>query len=220
MSGAGLKPTFVILLLLVGAIGVGSGYLWMARDFRAPSATLPADTTATVLAQPLPLPPFTLTDHHGRPFDRESLRGQWTYLFFGYTHCPDVCPTTLMTLGQVDRLLQEASVTPRPRVVFVAVDPERDTPQVLAQYVAHFNADFLGVTGTEALLQALTQPLGILFMRSPGDAPEGGYLIDHSASLLLIDPGARLRALSSPPHDAAAIAADYRKIVSRYGDTE
>lgn len=208
-----MKSNLVLLLLLASAIALGSGYLWLARGFRAPSA--PVDTVATVLSTPIPLPDFELGDQLGRPFTRESLLGEWSFLFFGYTHCPDVCPTTLVMLNRVAGLLQETATSPRPQVVFIAVDPERDTPGVLTDYLAHFNPEFLGVTGPEAQLQVLTRPLGIMHQRSPAEDTDGtAYLVDHTASILLVGPRGQLRALMSPPHDADVIAADYRKIVA------
>lgn len=208
---------------MVGAVAglmlFGAGLYWGGRVFDRPSAPslMPADigTKATVLPASKPLPEFTLTDHNGRSFTRDALKGHWTYLFFGYTHCPDVCPTTLALLNQLDQLLRDAPDLPRPRYVFVSVDPERDTPEHLAGYVPYFNPDFLGVTGAEREIEALTRSLGIIYQRHPGTGDD--YLVDHSATILLVDPQAGLRALSSPPYQPATLADDYRKIIAAYG---
>jgi len=198
----------------LGAIVFGS--IWLAMEFRfapePPRLPLPINTmAATVLSEPMAIPSFTLTDHHGQPFTEQSLRGQWTFMFFGYTYCPDICPTTLTILGQVDKLLQDAKV--RPRFIFVSVDPLRDTTAKLAEYVPYFNPEFRGVTGSKEQIQILTQPLGIYYKRSQDSETNENYLINHSSSILLIEPQVRLRALISPPHDAATIATDYQKII-------
>ena len=209
--------------LAVGAAAAlllfGAGLYWGGRVFdRAPPvASMPVDigAKATVLPQPKPLPTFSLTDHQGKPFTRDSFEGRWTYLFFGYTHCPDVCPTTLALLDQVDKALKADPDLVQPHYAFVSVDPERDTPQHLAEYVPYFNPGFVGATGDDDQILALTRRLGIIYRRHPNEG--GGYLVDHSASILLVDPSAGLRALHSAPHDAATVADDYKKIIAAYG---
>ncbi|MDH3640112.1 MAG: SCO family protein [Gammaproteobacteria bacterium] len=171
---------------------------------------------ATVLNPPQPIADFTLVDHHGRPFNKASLVGQWTFLFFGYTHCPDVCPSTLRVLEQVDRALAEhADGGPGWQVVFVSVDPSRDTPASLAQYVSYFNPRFLGLTGEMRAIQTLTDQLGILHMRVEQE-DGNGYLIDHSASVLLVGPDAVLRAIFSAPHTQESIVQDFLEISAAY----
>jgi protein SCO1/2 len=171
---------------------------------------------ATLLPDSKQPPDFSLVDHTGRPFDRASLSGGWNLLFFGYSHCPDVCPTTLQTLAAVDKKLRDKSpqATP-PRAVFVSVDPERDTPEHLATYVPYFNPAFLGVTGAPDQIQRLATGFGILYARA-GDDGAGNYLVDHSASVLLFDPDGSLRAVFSPPHDADAMAQDIPAIQHYY----
>ena len=177
------------------------GAIWVALEFRnAPSPPgLPLSIgtkAATVLSQPMGVPTFTLTDHKGNPFTEKDLQGHWSFIFFGYTHCPDICPTALTLLNQVDLLLQEKPISVHPRFIFISIDPQRDTPERLAQYVTYFNPSFLGVSGLEEQLKRLTNPLGIAYQRSFTDASSNqNYLVDHSASILLIDPQAQLRAL-------------------------
>jgi protein SCO1/2 len=175
---------------------------------------LPEGLAATVLPAPKPLPPFSLVDQDHRPFGPERLRGKWSFLFFGYTHCPDVCPLTLATLRTVHERLTaepgERGGVQNTQFVFVSVDPERDTPEQLKSYVSYFNKSFLGVTGDQVQLQTLTRHLGILYMRVAGR--EDHYTVDHSAAILLIDPEARLAALFSAPHDAEKIASAFLKV--------
>ena len=151
-----------------------------------------------VLPDPDPVPAFELVDQAGTPIDETVFEGQWDLVFFGFTHCPDVCPTTLQVLAAAKKALDEKGVSPLPRIVLVSVDPERDTPDILEQYVAYFGAGNLGITGSLEGVRALTQELGIYFEKRESD--DGNYLVDHSAAVLLIDPQGRFSALFSGPH--------------------
>jgi protein SCO1 len=202
-------------------VGIGAivfGTVWMALQFRyapePPAFPLSLNTNATVLSEPLNVPAFTLIDQQGSPFTEKELRGHWSFLFFGYTYCPDICPTTLAILAQTDKLLRDQKVSPHPRVIFVSVDPPRDTPQKLANYVSYFNPAFLGITGEEEQLRALSRPLGIAYQFAPGTENTENYLIDHSASILLINLEGQVQAIISPPHEPATIAEDYQKILA------
>jgi len=168
--------------------------------------------SATVLPEARTLPDFVLEDHRGNEFTNESLKDQWSFMFFGYTHCPDVCPTTLASLNQVDKILKNAPGVVLPKTIFISVDPARDTKELLADYVPYFNTKFIGVRGSLQQLQALTTPLGIAFGQE-GDVDSDDYEVFHSAWILLIDPKVRLKALFSSPHDANKIASDYSKII-------
>lgn len=200
-------------LVLVAAV---AGFL--AATFLTPrvSNVLPENMSATVWPEPKPVPAFTLIDHKGQTFNRDRLLGHWNFLFFGYTHCPDVCPTTLALLnGVASKLADKPGSGSLPQFVFISVDPERDTPQRLAEYVPYFNQDFIGVTGDEAHLKGLTTPLGVMYMRAP-EQTGTGYLVDHSASILLVDPEGRFHAVFSAPHDLDAIVRDFLVIRQHY----
>lgn len=199
----------VAVAIVALALGVWFG---MERSPRKPIETV----AATVLNPPQPLADFTLADHLGRPFSKASFAGKWTFLFFGYTHCPDVCPTTLSALAQINRALDEQAADNPPRqVVFVSVDPSRDTAASLAKYVAYFNPRFLGVTGELPAIETLTRQLGILHIRAENQ-DGGGYLIDHSASVLLVGPDAALRAIFSAPHTQESMVRDFLAISAAY----
>jgi protein SCO1 len=214
------RPFAKVLLILASALALLIG-LWAGRHLLHPPAALPTLTSGTALPAPRPLTTFTLTDHHGQTFDLARLKGAWTLLFFGYTHCPDVCPTTLATLNGMMKKLAEAGPQRVPvHVVFVSVDPQRDTVQRLAEYVPYFNKDFLGVTGTPAQVDAFAAQLNILHMRGSETAPDGGYTVDHTASILLIDPQARFSAIFSAPHVAATIAKDFLSLRNYYEDLQ
>ena len=202
---------FAVTVVALLALGLG-WWLAVAISPGHKPVTIPADLSATVLAVPKPIDDFSLIDQDGRPFDLQRLKGHWTFLFFGYTHCPDVCPTTMAVLGQLAAQLAE---TPRgldqTQFALVSVDPARDTPAQLKRYVAYFGKDFLGVTGSEEAIAGLTRQLGVLYVRVPGTTDQN-YTIDHSAAILLIDPRGRLSAVFSAPHDAERMARDFLRI--------
>jgi protein SCO1/2 len=217
-SGAGgLRPALVAVAVLAAAAGV-----WLGVDFfRAGDApTPPANEmqAGTLLPRPKSLEPFSLTDQDGRPLGLQDLRGRWTFLSFGYTHCPDVCPTTMATFNAVEGLINAAGAGPGAGFLLVSVDPERDSPERLAQYVRYFNPRFEGATGSHEALSALTRQLGVLYARADDQNTAMGYLVDHSASILLLDPEARLAAIFSAPHDPRRMSADFALITAHHTD--
>ena len=166
--------------------------------------TVPELEVGTVLPEPRSLPEFSLLDHHDRPFGRADLVGQWTLVFAGFTHCPDICPATLANLAGLDTRLREQGV--EVQTLFVTVDPERDDPATLARYVTHFSPRIIGATGTESEIDKLMAGLGFTYIKVPlGD---DNYTVDHSAALALIDPRGRVTAYFTPPLRQAALAAD------------
>jgi protein SCO1/2 len=173
----------------------------------------PALEQATVFQEPRALPEFALVDQAGRPFGPVRLRGQWTLVFFGFVNCPDICPTTLATLAAVRKSLADLPESDRPGVAFVSVDPGRDTPELIGQYVGHFDPAFVGATGSADDIEVLTRGLGVAVLFGPADV-DGNYAVDHSAAVFLVDPDARVAALFNTPHEAGAIARDYRRIVA------
>lgn len=206
-------------LWLVALTALIAGTL-LASLLREPPDPPELSQGTTRLEPPRVLQPFALTDHQGTAFALERLRGHWTYIFFGYTHCPDVCPTTLSSLNQVARNINALpGSAPRPQYVFVSIDPERDTPEQLAKFVPYFNPDFVGVTGTPEAIDAVTRQLSVAYLKVEADRSDG-YLMDHTAAVLLIDPQARLHALMSPPFDPAGLAQDFEKIRLHYEATQ
>ncbi|MDS4016528.1 MAG: SCO family protein [Candidatus Accumulibacter sp.] len=167
-------------------------------------------SSATVLNDEKPLPAFSLLGARGR-FDNSALAGRWTLMFFGYTFCPDVCPTALLLLKELKAKLAERSIA-APQVVMVSLDPARDTPATLKNYTAAFDADFFGVTGSDEALAPLVKHLGVYYLRHE-QGTSSGYLVDHSAAIYLIDPQGRLKAVFSPPQDLARMLVDYPALV-------
>ena len=128
---------------------------------------------------------FSLIDHHGSPFTREDLIDQWTLIFFGFTHCPDICPTTMAELAELKAQLVGTEASDA-RVVMLSVDPARDTPEHLAQYVPYFHADFIGVTGDFTDILSFAQRLNAPFRKV--SEPDGAYQMEHSANVMLMNP--------------------------------
>lgn len=168
-------------------------------------------TSGTWLDAGRPLPEMALVNHRGEPYTRESLGGRWNLLFFGFTSCPDVCPTTLAMLAGMDDALADLPEEQRPRVVFISVDPQRDTPERVAAYVEFFGPELLGVTGNGPAIDSLTRSMGVPYAISP--LSDGNYTVDHSSALFLVDGAGSLRAVFSAPHTLAGLTADYRRIV-------
>lgn len=167
--------------------------------------------SGTALEQPRRLADFTLLDHRGGTLGRRDFEGRWTVVFSGFTHCPDLCPTTLLQLGELRARVPGDSL----RILFLSVDPERDPPERVAEYLAHFGAGLTGATGTPAQVEAFTAQLGLAQVRNPGTG--GDYTVDHSAALVLIDPRARVAGYFRPPHDTAALAADLAALTGNAG---
>jgi protein SCO1/2 len=172
---------------------------------------------ATVLQPPMQLPDFELIDENGERFDLASFEGKWNLVFFGFTHCPDVCPTTLMQLKTArGKLQQDHDVSEPPRVVFVSVDPERDTPAIIAPYVRYFGDDVKGLTGDPGQIDILARSMGAFYQKV--EMKNGDYAVDHSASIMVIDPAGRFRALFNAPFDAELFVRDLQLLLELDGD--
>ena len=154
-----------------------------------------------------------LTKDDGSAFVLDDLKGQWHLLFFGYTHCPDVCPVTMGVAAQAKKIA-EANNHIFPQVVFISVDPERDKVEMLADYVQYFDKDFFGVTGDSDLIKALTLQLSVVYMKMAAEEGSKDYLVDHSSALLLLNPEGKLVAFLNPPHDPKTILKDFRTVVN------
>jgi len=151
---------------------------------------------------------FELLGVDGQSVTQELFDNQWSLVFFGFTHCPDVCPITLETMKTVVSDLEAQDITP-PQVVFVSIDPARDTPDIMKNYVSYFDERFVGITGDVNDVHEFTSSLGIVASFTANEDDPENYGVDHTASLLLIDPQGRVRAKVSPPHETANIVADF-----------
>jgi protein SCO1/2 len=156
-------------------------------------------------------PDFRLADHNGKERSLADFRGKVVTLFFGYTHCPDVCPTTLSDMAQAVKLLGPDGA--RVQVLFVTVDPKRDTPELLRNYVPAFNPAFLGLYGDAAAQAKVTQDFKIYAAERPGKTPES-YTVDHSAQSLVFDTKGRLRLMLPYGTAGDKIASDLRVLLN------
>lgn len=162
--------------------------------------------------QEKPLVPFELVNGNGDALTQEDFKGHWSFLFFGYTQCPDICPVTLQVINETLQLLPEEVEAGEVEGVFVSVDPDRDTPEKLKTYVGYFHSAITGATGDKDQLKALTQSLGIIYAKVENPEHPDRYLVDHSAAILVINPKGEFAAVMSPPHDPAIMAADFRTL--------
>jgi protein SCO1/2 len=199
-----------LLWLAIGAAALAIGVAGYAllRLSAEPAKFNATDVTGVPWGKEL-----RLTDHTGRPRALEDFRGKVVTLFFGFTHCPDVCPTTLATLAQAMRLLGEDAR--QVQGLFVTVDPKRDTPEALAKYVPAFDPSFLGLYGDEAATERAAHAFKIYYSaQSPNE--KGSYGVDHSAQVYVLDRAGRLR-LHIRSHDATpeSVAHDLRLLIDQ-----
>lgn len=187
-------------MILVVAVAALAGF-WLAHRL---DRSTPALTSGTWLPQPRDPGEFSLIDQNNAQFTAARLKGAPTLVYFGYTHCPDVCPVTLLQLAQVVK----TGVVPGLRVIFISVDPARDTPTQLAQYVRAFDPDFIGLTGSAGMLQTVTRRFGVAYQRV--DLPGGDYSMDHSSTIFLMDARGLNVAVFNAPYDVKSLTQDLR----------
>ena len=204
------------VLLALGFFVAGFLLLPLLEEDNRPAVSL----ERIKLPRPQPVKDFSLDAIDGNvnsgAYTRERLLNQWTLMYFGYTHCPDVCQPTLAVMAEIARRLRAAPHwTARLELVFVSVDPSRDTPAVLRDYLGAADANVVGLLGSEKQIANLAQQVGIMYLAGPANQ-QGGYLIDHPATILLIDPSAELRAGFAFPRDAARVAEVVSEIAEEF----
>ena len=198
-----------IFIAAVAIIAIITG-VWLSNRMLSPP---PMPQTATVLPAPTELAEFSLVAHTGDPFTRTDFAGHWNLVFFGFTHCPDICPITLQVLANARQAMQDQGLDELPRIVLVSVDPERDSPEVLAPYVGHFGASTIGITGELAEVRKLTDGLGVFFEKAGEDGDD--YSVDHSAVVIVVNPDGQFHALFGTPHEAENFARDLPIIMAQ-----
>ena len=202
--------------LLVMVIAIATTWV-IPFPSTALSKALSDDIRELMVEKPAAVAAFELIDHQKKPFNNERLKGAWTLMFFGYTHCPDVCPTTLTEVDNAAaRLKQVDTGSNKIQYVFVSIDPVRDTPDLLADYISYFGAKFIAATGEAKQLKNLANPLGIRFKVGIGFNKE--YIVNHSSSMLLIDPQGRYYARFKAPHYSEEIVTGIKELTQYYGD--
>ncbi|MCB8926253.1 MAG: SCO family protein [Ardenticatenaceae bacterium] len=197
----------IFRLALIGlGIGIGLGVLYLVvRPYIGPR-----EWHGMEIQSNLPVTNFTLTGPGEEPVSLVDFRDKVVMLYFGYTFCPDVCPATMVELRDAMEILGDRSEDVQ--VIMITVDPERDTPEVLEQYLAHFDESFIGLTGTPDELIAVTAPMGIFFEKHEGSAASG-YLIDHTATVAVLDKDGKLRLIYPFGITGEEIAADLKYLV-------
>ncbi len=204
-----------IVFVLIAALAGGLGLVLAQRVF-SPTLAVPAPLAlkSVRLIEPArPIADFQLTRSDGSVLTATQLRGHWTLVFIGFSHCPDVCPTTLASLAQAQKTWESVPEDHRPRLLFVSVDPERDTPKALGDYAHFFHPATIAATANEPVLGEFAKALGLVYMKVP--QANGDYEMDHSATLVLLDPQGRQAGLVRPPLQAKDIAADITLLAER-----
>ena len=200
------RKYFIVSVAIV-AIATGT---WLSMRVLQPPAVL---QKATLLPAPVELPEFSLLDQDAQAFDRNAFKNHWNLVFFGFTHCPDICPITLQVLANAQRTLAEDGRDDLPRIVLVSVDPERDTPEIINKYVSHFGQDSVGITGELEEIRKLTDGLGVFFEKA-GDGDD--YSVDHSSVVIVVNPDGQFHALFGTPHVAEEFTHDLPLLMSAY----
>ena len=205
VQSRGIKLTVAVILLLMLVI-VG-GFVYRIQQPRVMTSIEMQVNGLYLLETPRNFGELNLVDHHGEPFTRDRFVGRWSLVFFGFTYCPDICPTTMSFL---DRLVGELEGTEveDTQVVMVSVDPARDTVDQLAAYVPYFNPDFIGVTGEFLDIHRFATALNTPFRKVPGQSED--YLVDHSANVVLINPRGDYHGFFKAPLDLAKMKLTYR----------
>ena len=200
---------YSVLLIVIGAvIGTGCTSKSEPEPLKVPESLqgLIVDSPATKL------PGFKFTDHNGKSFDVSRFKDKWSMVFFGYTNCPDVCPTSLTIM---DKVSKQSGLPDNMQYVFISVDPKRDTPEKLKDFVEYFNAKFVGATGPKAEIDKFQEPLGVIYDYE-GDTNSDDYVVNHFAAIYIIDPNGRERAYILPPHSEAQVGEAFKLVYNHY----
>lgn len=202
------RPVIPIMIGIMTAASVAAVLMSRPAGPSGEWARAPSAVQAVMWPEPRPLAEFELTTGDGRPFSRESLLGQWNFLFFGYTGCPDVCPTSLYAMRELrQRLLDEESSAENYRFIFVSVDTENDRPEDIGPYLDWYDPEFVGLTGRSEELARLAQSMAVKYAVVQDE--QGARSIDHTSSVLIVDPQARMVGALPPPLRPSSMKAQF-----------
>ena len=222
-----IKSTVLLCFVFIGIVLV----MFVISVLRVPQLSVEEMRSKGVFLLPTPrdIAAFKLTDHMGKTFDRSSINGRWSFVFFGFVSCPDVCPTSMSVLGTVDRQLQASNpeLAEQFQGILVSVDPERDSTENLAKYATAFSPRFLGVTGPREDLVGLTTQVNVAFAKVPLDEPAlpgsasadiaaDAYTVDHTGNIVIINPRGHYHGFIKLPHDSETIRLTYQTLASQY----
>ncbi len=201
--------TVAILVAIVALVfGLTVNRVLSGKGHGDPAAMI--DAGIILLPQSRTLPDLSLTNQLGEQVQVDELKGKWSLLFFGYTFCPDICPTTLAQLRELKSKMPKEAVD-NLQVVLVSVDPNRDTPEQLKKYLGYFDPQFHGLTGELASIQKLANAVSIPFI--PGDTSKENYTVDHSGNLVVIGPDGTQRGFIRAPLNNAKLAVQIPQMV-------
>lgn len=207
----GIRYT-VALLLCLGGLFAG---IFVYQHLHMQKKVDVSQFHGTYLEHPRTVNQFNLVDTQQKPFNNSSLQGQWTLVFFGFTNCGYLCPTTMAELAKTYRLLEEKKVKNLPHVMMISIDPERDSSERLAHYVTSFHPSFSGARGDETMVKSMTREMGIAYAKvinKESDDPKN-YDVQHSGAVMLFNPQGELNAFFTTPHHADSLAKDYMLLV-------
>ena len=222
-----IKSTVILCLVFIGIVLV----MFVISVLRVPQLSVEEMRSKGVFLLPTPrdIAAFKLTDHMGKTFDRSSINGRWSFVFFGFVSCPDVCPTSMSVLGTVDRQLQASNpeLAEQFQGILVSVDPERDSTENLAKYATAFSPRFLGVTGPREDLVGLTTQVNVAFAKVPlteppplesaaADVAADAYTVDHTGNIVIINPRGHYHGFIKLPHDSETIRLTFQTLASQF----
>jgi len=206
-------PKSIIVFSFVGIVVLGATATLIINNKKP--VPIP-EIAGFVFPEPKILADFSLLDDAAQTFDLEQFKGKWSFVFFGYTYCPDICPVTMVMLDKAYELIENEKLQQDTDFLFVSVDPERDKPERLAEYTRYFNSEFRGATGSEQQLENITRQLSVVYIPPTPEDGDTNYIVDHSSSIILIDPNANAHAVFSAPHTPENIVDGFKKILDRW----
>lgn len=193
------RPLAAALLVLVIVIGATSlGFLTSKFSSEQKTSAQTPQIPGLFWPNPKQLGQFSALDQNNQNFELSGFENKWSLIFFGFTHCPDICPITLNLMKQAEAIISERDDLANTQFVFVSTDPKRDTPEAMKTYINYFNSDFIGLTG-DPQIESLNRQIGVVSILGEPDE-KGDYTVDHSASMFIIDPKGRIVGKLSPPH--------------------
>lgn len=214
MSAKKNRITLTVAALLACVVIMAG--LFISQHVHLKKRIDPSRFHGTLLEKPRAVNQFTLTGIDNQSFDNESLHGQWTMVFFGFTSCGYLCPTTMAELAKMYHILEEKGVKPLPNVVMISIDPDRDSLDKLDHYVKAFNPHFYGARGSDESVKKMAREMGIAYAKVtlPHAKDPESYDVQHSGAVMLFNPQGKLSAFFTSPHQADFLAKDYSTLVS------
>lgn len=204
------KRNVIFILLILFSI---TGIFTYFQSLPSLLEKKPSLITGKILVRPMEIDNFELIDQNNEVFNKKSLEGGWTVLFFGYTNCPDVCPTTIYKLAEIKNGIKEDLPSANFNTVLVTLDPDRDSSERLDEYIGYFDETMLGVTGTYENIQSFTSSLSVFYQRIN---KEEGYDFNHTASIFVFDKDGSLFATMSPANTVGELESDFFTILNNF----